>query len=290
MVALVDHEAGAERLLPLALDPIAFHVEDGDLVAAHDDPVAVLQVGDRIGEGRQRDGVGAEEHFALAVSDGERRPVARADDEVLVAAEHDCQRERALEPLQRPVRGVHRACAGGQLAPDQMGHDFRVCLRGEGVAVLLQLVAQLGEILDDAVMDDGDAVGEMRMRVGLVGHAMRRPARVADADQPAERLAAELALQVDELAFGAPARQFAMLDGRDAGRVVAAVFEPLQRLDEQRRHRRVADDPDYSTHAVCPDSRPACAVAACLRTASARRKSICVSLRVSRHHRSTRLK
>ena len=256
MVALVDHEAGAQRLLPLALDRIAFHVEDGELVAAHDDPVAVLQIGDRIGEGGERNRIRAEEHLALAVTDSQWRTVARADDEVLVAAEHDRQRKRALEPLQRPVRRLDRRRAGGQLAAHQVGDDFRVGLRGEGVAVLLQLVAQLGEVLDDAVMDDGDAVGEMRVRVGLVGHAMRRPARVSDADQTAERLAVQLALEVDELALGAAARQFAMLDGRDAGRVIAPVFEPLQRLDEQWRDRRVADDPDNSTHAVCPDSRP----------------------------------
>ncbi len=86
VVALVDHEGGAERLLALALDRLAVHVEDGDLVAAHHRPVAVLEIGDRIGEGRQRDGVGAQEHLALAVADGERRAVAGADDQVLVAA------------------------------------------------------------------------------------------------------------------------------------------------------------------------------------------------------------
>ena len=104
--------------------------------------------------------------------------------------------------------------------------------------------------------------GEMRMRVGLVGHAMGRPARVADADRAVERLVLQPAFEVDELAFGAAAGKFAALDGGDAGRVIAAIFEPLQRIDDERRDRRVADNPNDSAHVAQPqfrpDSRPSC--------------------------------
>ena len=158
VVALVDHEGGAERLLALALDLAAVHVEDGDLVAAHDRPVAVLEIGDRIGEGRQRNGVRAQEHLAFAMADGERRAVAGADDQILVAGEHDGEREGALQPLQRIVGGLDGLCATREFARDEMGDHLGVGLRGEFVAVALQLLAQLGEILDDAVVDDGDAV------------------------------------------------------------------------------------------------------------------------------------
>ena len=138
VVALVDHEGGAERLLALALDLVALHVEDGDLVAAHHRPVAVLEIGDRIGEGRQRNGVGAQKHLALAMADGERRTVAGADDQILVAGEHDGERERALQPLQRIVGGIDGLCAARELARNQMGDDLGVGLRGELVAVALQ--------------------------------------------------------------------------------------------------------------------------------------------------------
>ena len=63
-----------------------------------------------------------------------------------------------------------------------MGDDLGVGLGRELGAAALELGAQLGEILDDAVVDDGDAVGRMRMGVGLVRPAMGRPAGVADAD------------------------------------------------------------------------------------------------------------
>ena len=47
-----------------------------------------------------------------------------------------------------------------------------------------------------------------------------------------------------------------MLDGGDAGRIIAAIFEPLQRIDDQRRHRRVAHNPDDAAHVVCPRFPP----------------------------------
>ena len=238
VVALVDHEAGRQRLLALALDRVAVHVEDRGPVAADDGPVAVFEIGDRVGERRKRDGVGAEEHLALAMADGQRRAVAGADDQVLVALEHDGQRKGAFQPLQRVVRGRYRVGAALQFARDQMGDHLGVGLRGKDVAVGDQFVAQLGEILDDAVVDHGDAVGKMRMRVGLVGNAMRCPARVADADGAVERLGLQPLLEIDQLAFGAAAAEHAVLDGRDAGRIIAAIFEPFQRIDDKRRYRR----------------------------------------------------
>ena len=92
------------------------------------------------------------------------------------------------------------------------------------------------------------------MRIGLVRHAMGRPARVADADRAVQRLVLQPALEIDQLAFGAAAAKLAMLDGRDAGGIIAAIFEPLQRIDEERRDRRLADDSNNSAHETCPDS------------------------------------
>ena len=255
VVALVDEIGGADGLALLPLDAVAVDVEDFDALAAHHSPVAVLEIGDGIGEGRQRNGVGAEIHLALAMADGERRAVARADDQVFLAAEHDGERERALELLQRRMRGLDRRQALLQLARDEMGDDLGVGLRRELVAVGDQRGAQLGEVLDDAVVDDGDVAGEMRMRVGLVGNAVGGPAGVADADRAFERLGGQPALQIDELALGAAAAEPAVVDGGDAGGIVAAIFEPLQRIDDQRRNGRAPDNPDNPAHAQVVPSR-----------------------------------
>ena len=62
-----------------------------------------------------------------------------------------------------------------------MGDDFGVGLRLEFVAELAQALALLFVVLDDAVVHQRDAVADVRVRVGLGDAAVRRPARVADA-------------------------------------------------------------------------------------------------------------
>src|SRR4029079_10723855 len=52
----------------------------------------------------------------------------------------------------------------------------------------------------------------------------------------------------DELAHGAAAAEPAVMDGGDAGAVVAAVFQPLQRLEDERRHLVAAEDRDDAAH------------------------------------------
>ncbi len=98
-------------------------------------------------------------------------------------------------------------------------------------------MAQCLEILDDAVMDDGDPVGGDRMGVGLGRQAVGRPAGVADADHPLRRIEVEPSGEVDELALGAPAFDMTVDQGGDAGRIIAAVFEAAQPFEEPRGHR-----------------------------------------------------
>ena len=78
--------------------------------------------------------------------------------------------------------------------------------------------------------------------------AVGRPARVADADRAGQRLAAEPRLEVDQLALGAPALDVAVDQGGDAGRIVAAIFQALQRLDQQGGDGSLADDSDDAAH------------------------------------------
>jgi hypothetical protein len=56
-----------------------------------------------------------------------------------------------------------------------------------------------------------------------------------------------------QLAFGAAARQLAVVDGGDAGRVIAAVFEALERIDQMARDRR---SPEYSDDPAHPSGWP----------------------------------
>ena len=86
-------------------------------------------------------------------------------------------------PFELDVGGAHRLDeVAGVVALDEVG-DLGVGLGGEVVPVGDERVAQLAEVLDDAVEHDGDlVVGTAGQRVGvLVGDlAVRGPARVAD--------------------------------------------------------------------------------------------------------------
>ena len=137
---------------------------------------------------------------------------------------------------------------------DDEGGDLRIGLRGEGVALGREFLAQGLEILDDAVVDDGEPVASVRMSVGLGRLAVRRPARVADADRAEERLGRQPRLEIAQLALGAAALDMAALQRRDAGRIVAAVFEPLQGVHDLARHRAGSKHANNSTHPV--RSRP----------------------------------
>jgi hypothetical protein len=131
---------------------------------------------------------------------------------------------------------------------DELGDDLGVGLRREGGATGDQLVLQLGKVLDDAVVHDGNAIDEMRMGIGLGRRAMRRPACVGDADRAGERFFGEALFEIEQLAFGAAAHQLAVDDGGNAGGIIAAVFKALQGIDEAAGNRLVSDDTDNSAH------------------------------------------
>ena len=108
IAALVDQQGAGDRFHLLARDLATLQIENLAPLARQHRPVAVLQIGDPVRERGERDGVGAEEHLALAVADRERRPLAGADHQVLVASEDQRQRERAAQPLQRGARRLDR--------------------------------------------------------------------------------------------------------------------------------------------------------------------------------------
>ena len=134
-----------------------------------------------------------------------------------------------------------------------MCDDLGVGLAGEFRPVLGQAVAEFAEVLDDAVVHHGDFVRGVRMGVALRRPAVRRPAGVADADRAAERLLAEPVLQRLELALGAAAAERTVVQCGDAGGVVAAVFEALERIDEMFGDRL---GPENSNDPAHPRGRP----------------------------------
>ena len=189
MVALVDEERRGIRFEHRALDRMAGGVMNLGAAAMDDNPVAIFQIADRIRERSERDGVGAEEHLAVAVADRQWRAAPRADQQVFFALEQERQRERAFQPRQRRRHRLDWAAAFLHFGGHEMGHHFGVGLGHELGAAGLELGAQLAEIFDDAVVNDRHPVGGVRVRVGFIGPAMGRPAGVADAAGARSRFA-----------------------------------------------------------------------------------------------------
>ena len=107
---------------------------------------------------------------------------------------------------------------------------------------------QLEVVLDDAVVHHRHAAVAVRVGV-LVGRlAVRGPAGMADAGRAARRLLAEALLQIGELALGAHDREALLPQDREARRIIAAVLELAQTLDEQVRAILVADVPNDAAH------------------------------------------
>ena len=250
MVALVDQHRARRRADHLPLDPRAADIAHLDAVTGDDRPVAVLEVGHAVGEGRQRDRIRAEVHLAVAVPDRQRWAVAGADHQVVIAGEDDAERERAVQPRQHRRHRVDRFHAAAELARQQMHDGLGVGLGLELVAVGDQLVLQLAEVLDDPIVDHRYLGAHVRMGIALDRLAVRRPACMAESGQAPQRLVVQARFEVAQLALGPPPLEVAVLDGRDAGRIITPVLEPAQRLDDVTGDRLLAQNSNDATHAL----------------------------------------
>ena len=143
-----------------------------------------------------------------------------------------------------------------------MGDDLGVGLAGEREPLRLELAAQRGVVLDHAVVDDGDrdrpaAAAQMGMGVAVGGRPVSRPARVADPARPRGRLAVEQFLQDPHPAGPLPHDQLVAVDRGQARAVVAAILEPAQPRDQDRRglmSSGVTDDSAHRHHPCLSDS------------------------------------
>ena len=113
---------------------------------------------------------------------------------------------------------------------DEVGDAFGVGVGGEDVALGGQFAAQAFVVLDDAVVDDGDRAGNVRVGVAFARHAVGRPAGVGDAGDSAGRCRG--GFKFGDAADRADALDAITRNDGQPGRVIAAVFELLQAFDE----------------------------------------------------------
>ena len=126
------------------------------------------------------------------------------------------------------------------------------------MAARLEPVAQLAEVLDDPVVDDRDRAGAVPVRMGVevVRPAVGRPASVGQADRGVRGPVGDRRLEIDQLAGPLLDEQVAgVVDERDPGRIVAAVFEALEPFDEDGARLPRTGVPDDAAHGVMPLAR-----------------------------------
>src|SRR3984957_7243606 len=87
------------------------------------------------------------------------------------------------------------------------------------------------------------------MRVALARNAVRSPACVRNADASLDRQLDQRLLECTHLADRAQSLHVAgMVDHGDSGRIIAAVLEPLESLDQNRCDVAIGDATDYAAH------------------------------------------
>ena len=136
-----------------------------------------------------------------------------------------------------------------------MGDDLGVGFSDKLMIGLAQSLFQLQIVFDDAVVNDDDAPGAiaMRMRVLFSRPAVSGPARVADAVGSIERTQANDFFEVAQFSFGAPNLEIvAFINDGDAGRVVTAILELAQAVNDQRHNLLVSNVTNNSTHMFSP--------------------------------------
>ena len=221
LVGLVDH--------PI---PAQLHVHQ----------VALFQVDDLVGYARKRHGVAGQEVLAafLSHAQDQRRAGTGTDHPVRLVLAENGDRIRAVQLRDACLHRLEQVAL--VQAVDQVADHLGIGLAAEVVALGLERSTQFIVVFDDAVVGQGNASGlaagalaramaEVGMSVVHGGRAMGGPARMGNAGGALEMLLLDLGQQ-----FGDPVRAAGAFQAigvhRHAARVIAAVFEPLQALDQ----------------------------------------------------------
>ena len=220
-------------------DPQAVGGDDGQLV--------IGQIDDLVGETGQGRGVAGDEMFAGADADDQRASEPGGDQHLGPLAEENRQAVGSLELRQGGLDGGdQRLVADGrhvgdrrlalQATVDQMGDHLGIGRRLEDVSLALEALFDGLEVLDDAVMDQGQraVAAHMGVCVNIAGGSVGSPAGVADADMAGDRVCGQEGFEPVDSAGGFDDGELAVgRDGGHAGAVVAAVFQAVEPHEQE---------------------------------------------------------
>src|SRR5437588_7426193 len=125
-----------------------------------------------------------------------------------------------------------------------MGENFGIGLGGEiAIAVTDQLIFQRLVILDHAIVHEREFSRgvEVWMRVLVSRLSMSRPAGVADAISAGRRFRRYELAELGDASGAFPGLNAIAVYDRDAGGIVAAIFQPAQTIEENGGRFRTPD-------------------------------------------------
>ena len=249
VAALFRHDGVPQHVSNLAVDGPALEIAQPHAGRREDRHIAIGQEKHVARVAEDGGHVGCDEVFVVADADDHRRAVARGDDLLRIGARNHGQREYARQFRDGlPYRLF-------QVAPevllDQVGDDLGVGFGAEHVAFRFQLMLERQVVLDDAVVHHHQVALAIAVRVSVLfgGPAMRGPPRVADAERAIHRAQTDGIFQIAQFALGAAHGQVVILAiDRQPRRIIAAVLQPLQPLQNDRHRPAVPDITDDSAH------------------------------------------
>jgi hypothetical protein len=230
VVAEFDGGGGELRDMDGAADRGAVEAGDLDTGCGQLGDVAVFQVDHVAGDLEQCRGVGGGVVAGVGDAEQQRRAFAGDDDLAGLLVVDDGDGVGADQSLAGELHRLEEIRFVLERGLDQVGDAFGVGVRGEDVALGSQFAAQAFVVLDDAVVDDGDAAGDVRVGVAFGGHAVGGPAGVGDAGGGGG--AGRGGFEFGDATDRAHTLDAVAADDGNAGRVIAPVFEFLEAFDE----------------------------------------------------------
>ncbi len=249
VAAFFRHDGVPEHVGNLAVDGPALEIAQPHAGRREDRHVAIGQEKHVARVAEDGGHVGGHEVFVVADADDHRWAVARGDDLLRIGARNHGQREDAGEFRHRRPHRFFQVAA--EVLLDQVGDDLGVGLGAEHVAFGFELMLERQVVLHDAVVHHHQLALAIAVRVSVLfgGAAMRRPPRVADAERAIHRAQPDGIFQVAQFALGAAHGQVVILAiHRQPSRIITAVFQPLQSLQNDRHRLAVPHITDDSTH------------------------------------------
>ena len=226
---------------------------DLELVPRDRGDVEVLQINrlPRIGDDGAH--VAGKKILPLPHAEHERRTAPRTDNRIRHIAMHEDDAVGAHDHLQRPPQRLDKP-PRTRVAPErvvvlahEMREHLRIRLRLEGVPFLHELILQHVVVFDHAIVAEEEraALVAVRMRILIGDAAVRCPARVRDAHGPGGRRLLDEFRKIGDAPDAFAHFDLPAVEHRDARRIVPAIFqapEPVEEDGDRSFRTDVADD------------------------------------------------